>query len=223
MQWSHYMTLCCHSCFPLLGYGCYAHVFNQYCIGVAFDLQYIRKQWSIFCLLHMFTTDAGIVYIRDVIGATKSTLSAFLMVIFIFLKNHYKSYGIWFALNAMQCNKNVIQCPEWSLSALLMFFRLFQSSSTLFLTGSTRFFSRPSITPLFIHVFIYYCVGEEEENENKNKKNKNKKNKNKGGNKDNKKNNKNGKSVFIHAVYFIVLLNPIPSLKLMLCLVSYWL
>ena len=85
-----------------------------------------------------------------------------------------------------------------------------------------RFFSRPSITPLFIHVFIYYCVGEEEENENKNKKNKNKKNKNKGDDKDNKKNNKNknGKSVFIHGVYFIVLLNLIPSLKLILCLVS---
>ena len=102
-----------------------------------------------------------------------------------------------------------------------MLFPLFQGSSALFLTGSMSFFGRQSITPLFIHVFIYSCVGEEE-NENKNKKNKNKKNKNKGDDKDNKKNNKNknGKRVFIHGVHFIVLLNLIPSLKLILCWVS---
>ena len=102
-----------------------------------------------------------------------------------------------------------------------MLFRLFQGSSALFLTGSMSFFGLQSITPLFIHVFIYSCVGEEE-NENKNKKNKNKKNKNKGDDKDNKKNNKNknGKRVFIHGVHFIVLLNLIPSLKLILCWVS---
>ena len=66
------------------------------------------------------------------------------------LKNHYKSYGIYFALvlNTQECNKTVSLCLQWSLSALLMLFRLFNSSSALVFTGSTRFFGRPSITPL---------------------------------------------------------------------------
>ena len=27
-----HMTLWCHSCFPLIWYECYSHIFNQYCI-----------------------------------------------------------------------------------------------------------------------------------------------------------------------------------------------
>ena len=54
------MTLWCHSCFPLIGYECYTHKLNQYCIDTTVDLQDIIKQGPISCLLPMCTADAGI-------------------------------------------------------------------------------------------------------------------------------------------------------------------
>ena len=38
-----------------------------------------------------------------------------------------------------KCNKKMIHCPQWCLSALIMLFRLFKCSSAHFLTGSTCF------------------------------------------------------------------------------------
>ena len=38
----------------------YTQIYNKYCIGATFDLQDIRKQWPILCLLPMCRIDAGI-------------------------------------------------------------------------------------------------------------------------------------------------------------------
>ena len=89
---------------------------------------------------------------RGVIGASKSAPGALFLhrVKFNFLKSHYYYCVMCFALvlNTEKCKKKASQCPEWSLNALLMLFRLFKGSSALFITGSTRFFGQPSITLL---------------------------------------------------------------------------
>ena len=97
-----------------------------------------------------------------VIGMPKSAPRVIsTMVKYVFLKNHSKSHGIWFAL-VLKCNKKVSQCPEWSLNARLMLFRLLKGSSELFILGSTRFFGQSSITPLnllccmhTIHILVH--------------------------------------------------------------------
>ena len=56
---------------------------------------------------------------------------------------------LWYVIHyTWKCNKKVNKCPGWSHSALIMLSRLFKGSRELFLTGSTGFFGRLSITSL---------------------------------------------------------------------------